>query len=43
VLRTAQITQNRNRVVAIATLPQNLPLQMINGSENGGAENRESK
>jgi hypothetical protein len=43
VLRTAQITQNRNRVVANATLPQNLPVQMIDGADNGDAQNGESK
>jgi hypothetical protein len=34
VLRTAKITQNRNRVVAIATLPQNLPVQLLDGGGN---------
>jgi len=34
VLKTAQITQHRNRVVANATLPQNLPVQLLNGAEN---------
>src|SRR5271168_2140820 len=31
-LRTAEITQHRNRVVANATLPQNLPVELLNGS-----------
>jgi len=35
VLRTAEITQHRNRVVANATLPQNLPVQLLNGAESG--------
>jgi len=34
VLRTAQITQQRNRVVANATLPQSLPMQLLNGEAN---------
>jgi len=32
VLRTTQISQHRNRVVANATLPQNLPVELLNGS-----------
>jgi hypothetical protein len=40
VLRTAQISQNHNRVVANATLPQNLPVELLNG---GGDANNESK
>jgi hypothetical protein len=32
VLRTAKITQNRNRVVASATLPRNLPVQLLDGA-----------
>jgi hypothetical protein len=43
VLRTTQITQSRNRVVANATLPQNLPVQLLNGIENGGDTGNESK
>jgi hypothetical protein len=43
VLRTAQITQNHNRVVANATLPQNLPVQLLNGAESGGDTSNESK
>jgi hypothetical protein len=35
VLRTAQISQNRNRVVANATLPQNLPVELLNGAGTG--------
>jgi len=30
-LRTAQISQQRNRVVASATLPQSLPIDLLNG------------
>ena len=37
VLRTAQITQSRNRVVANASLPQNLPVDLIQDSETGSA------
>jgi hypothetical protein len=36
VLRTAKITHNRNRVVAVATLPQNLPVQLLDGAGNEG-------
>jgi len=43
VLKTAQITQHRNRVVANATLPQNLPVQLLNGAENGGEAGGDSK
>ena len=43
VLRTAQITQNHNRVVANATLPQNLPVQLLNGAESGADTSNESK
>jgi hypothetical protein len=43
VLKTAQISQNRNRVVANATLPQNLPVQLLNGAENGGNSQGDSK
>ncbi len=35
VLRTAEITQRRNRVVANATLPQSLPVELLNGSDAG--------
>jgi len=35
-LRTAQITQRRNRVEINATLPKNLPVLMMNGAESGG-------
>jgi hypothetical protein len=43
VLRTAQITQNHNRVTVNATLPQGLPVQLLNGIENGGNAGDESK
>jgi hypothetical protein len=43
VLRTAEITQHRNRVVANATLPQNLPVQLLNGAQGGGDAGVESK
>jgi hypothetical protein len=36
VLRTAEITQHRNRVVANATLPQNLPVELLNGADADG-------
>jgi hypothetical protein len=41
VLRTAQISQSHNRVVANAALPANLPVELINGTDglNGPAEN----
>jgi hypothetical protein len=32
VLRTAEISQHRNRVVANATLPQSLPVELLNGA-----------
>ena len=32
VLKTAEITQRRNRVVVNATLPQNLPVELLNGA-----------
>jgi len=32
VLRTAEITQRRNRVVANATLPSSLPVELLNGA-----------
>jgi len=43
VLKTAQISQNRNRVVAVATLPQNLPVQLLNGADGGGETKGDSK
>jgi hypothetical protein len=43
VLRTAQISQNHNRVVANANLPQNLPVQLLNGAENSGNGQGDSK
>jgi len=43
VLKTAQISQNRNRVVAVATLPQNLPVQLLNGADGGGETKSDSK
>lgn len=36
VLRTAEIAQHRNRVVATATLPPNLPIELLNSSEPQG-------
>jgi len=41
-LRTTQITQNRDRVIANATLPRNLPAELVNGA-NEGETNGESK
>ena len=41
VLKTAQITQRRNQVVANATLPPNLPVQLLNGAENSGGTGSE--
>jgi hypothetical protein len=49
VLRTAVITQHRNRVVANATLPQNLPVDMIDllngvdGSQGSGDSGHSTK
>jgi len=37
VLRTAEINQHRNRVVANATLPQNLPVEMLNGADGNNS------
>jgi hypothetical protein len=42
-LRTTQITQNRDRVVANATLPRNLPAELVNGVNDGGEANGASK
>jgi len=42
-LRTAEITQHRNRVVANATLPQNLPVELLNGAEAGDNASSASK
>jgi hypothetical protein len=39
VLRTAEISQHRNRVVANAALPQSLPSELLNGGAPAGAEN----
>ena len=36
VLRTAQIEQQRNRVVVNASLPKNLPLELLNSSDSVG-------
>jgi hypothetical protein len=43
VLRTADVSQHRNRVIANATLPQNLPIALLNGAGNGGDASGESK
>ena len=43
VLRTADVSQHRNRVVANATLPQNLPIALLNGAGNSGDASGESK
>jgi hypothetical protein len=40
VLKTAEITQHRNRVVANATLPQNLPVQLLNGTGDGDSTSK---
>jgi hypothetical protein len=39
VLRTTQITQHRDRVTADATLPQNLPVELLNGGDGGDGAN----
>ena len=41
VLKTAEITQHRNRVVVNATLPQNLPVELLNGA-TGSPNNEDS-
>jgi hypothetical protein len=43
VLRTAEVAQHRNRVVANATLPQNLPVELLNGAQNDENEDGSSK
>jgi len=43
VLRTADVSQHRNRVIANATLPQNLPIALLNGAGNGPDASGESK
>jgi hypothetical protein len=43
VLRTADVSQHRNRVIANATLPQNLPIALLNGAGNNGDASSESK
>jgi hypothetical protein len=43
VLRTAEITPHRNRVVANANLPQNLPVQLLNGAESGAETGNDVK
>jgi hypothetical protein len=40
VLRTAEITQQRNRVVANATLPQSLPAELLNGPDAPSGQQR---
>lgn len=37
-LRTAQITQRRNRVTIDATLPKNLPVDLVNGVNGAGSD-----
>jgi hypothetical protein len=41
VLKTAEITQHRNRVVVNAALPQNLPIELLNGA-TGSASSEDS-
>jgi hypothetical protein len=43
VLRTTEITQHRNRVVANATLPQSLPVDLLSGSDSSDAPQPGSK
>jgi hypothetical protein len=43
VLRTADISQHRNRVIANATLPQNLPVALLKGPGADNGANSESK
>lgn len=43
VLRTAQITQRRNRVVTNATLPKNLPIKLLNGDQDAEGQPAGSK
>jgi hypothetical protein len=43
VLRTADVSQHRNRVVANATLPQNLPVALLNGAGSDSGANSKSK
>ena len=43
VLRTADISQHRNRVIANATLPQNLPVELLKGAENVGNDGNDSR
>jgi hypothetical protein len=43
VLQTAQITQRRDRVIANASLPRDLPVEFLNGEESGGADGADSK
>jgi hypothetical protein len=40
VLRTAQITQSRDRVVANATLPANLPVELMNGMDEAPGDSK---
>jgi len=43
VLRTAQITQRRNRVVANANLPKNLPVELLQGGQESTEPSNASK
>jgi hypothetical protein len=43
VLRTAEITQHRDRVVANASLPQGLPLELLNPDASSAGNGGESK
>jgi hypothetical protein len=43
VLRTAEITQRRNRVIASATLPQTLPVELLNGSSADDGKTKETQ
>jgi hypothetical protein len=38
-LKTAEIAQHRNRITINATLPQNLPVDLLNETTDGGPEN----
>ena len=42
VLRTAEISQHRNRVVANAALPQSLPSELLNGGDGSAAAGGEA-
>lgn len=43
VLQTAQITLRRNRVIANATLPRSLPVDLLNGADNGADAKDDTK